>query len=172
MPRVRRTLARQGRTPVLEHRARHRDKLSAAGALSLSPARGHISLYCQTYPDTFVDAEVYAHFLSHMLAHVRGAVVLVHDGGPMHKGEPIRALCERHPRLDVNLLPAYAPELNPVEYLWNFLKDKELANFAPQDVPQLEGVLCHSLEDIRHDQPRLKTFYESSPLPWNTTGLI
>jgi len=29
------------------------------------------------------------------------------------------------------ILPAYAPELNPVEYLWSYWKQHELPNFAP-----------------------------------------
>lgn len=45
LPLLRRTLAPRGRTPVLRHRASHRDKVSVAAALTLSPARGHVSLY-------------------------------------------------------------------------------------------------------------------------------
>jgi hypothetical protein len=118
MPLVRSTLARCGHTPVLRHRARHRDKVSVAAALTLSPARGHIGLYYQTFPDAHVDAGLYTFFMRRVLRQVRGPVVLVHDGGTMHKGSMLRTLAEDFPRLDLDPLPPYAPELNPVEPLW------------------------------------------------------
>lgn len=151
----------------LRHRAKQRDKVSAAGALSLSPDRGHISLYCTTYPDAYVDNVAYAGFLRSLMRQVEGPVVLVHDNGGMHKGDPIREVSAqfRH-RLDLNPLPAYAPELNPVEYLWTYAKDKDLSNFTPQDVPQLHHEVLRCFDDVRNDQRRLRSFFASSPLPW------
>jgi hypothetical protein len=90
----------------------------------------------------------------------------------MHKGPPMRELCTRCARLYLHEFPPYAPELNPVEYLWNWCKDKQLCNFAAHDVPELESAACGCLEDARHDQQRLRSFFESSPLPWSGTGLI
>jgi hypothetical protein len=168
LPLVRRTLAPRGRTPVLRHRARQRDKVSVAAALTLSPVRCHVSLYHQTYPNLYVNNEAYAGFLRHnLLRHVAGPIVLIHDQGTMHKGDPLRTLFADFPRLDTHWLPPYAPELNPVEYLWNFEKDKELCNFVPADVTQLDKQLRIRLERVRHDQHRLRTFYASTPLPWD-----
>jgi transposase len=172
-PLTKRSLAPVGRTPLLRHRARHRDKVSAAAALLLSPDRGHVRLYSQTFPDTHVDVELYSFFVRHLLRAMRGPLVLVHDRGNMHRGQPLRELCAGFARrLHVHELPPYAPELNPVEYLWNWCKDKELGNFVPHDVPELEAAACGCLEDASQDQQRLRSFFESSPLPWSGTGLI
>lgn len=95
LPLVRRTLAVQGRTPVLRHRARQRDKVSVAAALTLSPARGHVSLYYQTYPNQYVNGVTYAQFLRRTVlprVPANRPVVLVHDGGSMHKGDDLRAV--------------------------------------------------------------------------------
>jgi hypothetical protein len=166
-PRARRTLARRGHTPVLRHRARQRDKVSVAAVLTLSPARRRVNLYYRTYPDAYVNNVAYAQFLREaLLQHVRGPLVLVHDQGNMHKGEPIRALCRDFPRLDLHWLPAYAPELNPTEHLWNFEKDKVMANFVPHDVPELNRAICDQLRNVKHDQHRLRTFFTASDLPW------
>lgn len=166
-------MAPVARTPLLLQRARHRDKVSAAAALLLSPTRGHARLYAQTFPDTHVDTEVYSFFLRHVLRAVRGPLVLVHDRGNMHRGPAMRELCARcADRLYVEQLPPYAPELNPVEYLWNWCKDKQLCNFAAHDVPELESAACGCLEHARHDQQRLRSFFDSSPLSWSGTGLI
>lgn len=171
-PLTRRTLARVGHTPLLLHRARHRDKVSAAAALLLSPASGRVKLFYQTFADTYVDAELYSFFVRHLLWTVRGHLVLVHDNGNMHRGEPIRDLREQFARLHLHDLPTYAPELNPVEYLWNWCKDKQLCNFTPHDVPELDAAACACLEDAREDQQRLRSFFASSPLSWHGTGLI
>ena len=66
-PLTRKTLAPVGHVPPLRHRARHRDKVSVAAALTLSPARGHVSLYYQTYPDPYVNNVLYAGFLRALL---------------------------------------------------------------------------------------------------------
>ena len=52
-------------------------------------------------------------------------------------------------RLPANIsllhLPPYAPEVDPVEEVWNWLKYDELPNFAPRDVPHLDGVVNRKL---------------------------
>jgi hypothetical protein len=171
LPLVRRTLAARGHTPVLRHRARHRDKVSVAAALTLSPTRGHVSLRYQTYPNRHVNAPVYAGFLRHILWHTPASrpLVVVHDRGNMHRGDAMRELCRDFgpERLDLNFLPPYAPELNPTEHLWNFEKDKELSNFVPTDAGELNMTVEHCLEEVRHDQHRLRSFFAATPLPWH-----
>jgi hypothetical protein len=173
LPLVRTTLAPRGLTPVLEHRARHRDKVSAAAALTLSPALGRVNLHCLAYPNDYVDEVAYAHFLrACVLPSVRGPLVLLHDNGRMHHGPAVRALQRDHPRLHVERLPAYAPELNPVEAVWNHVKYHELANFVPPDVPALLDAVCDRLAAARRDQDRLRSFLLSTPLSWTGTSLL
>lgn len=168
---VRRTLAVRGHTPALGHRARQRDKVSVAAALTLSAVQGHVGLHYQTYPDRYVNAPVYADFLRRLLWRAGQAhpLVVVHDRGNMHRGDPMRELCRDfgRARLDLNFLPPYAPELNPTEHLWNFEKDKELSNFVPQDVGQLNSTVQRYLGEVRHDQDRLRSFFAATPLPWD-----
>ena len=65
-------------------------------------------------------------------------VVLLWDGLSAHWSYKMRAhLDSQHDWLTVERLPAYAPELNPVEYLWANLKGGELANFAGDTVPEI-----------------------------------
>jgi transposase len=171
-PLIRTTQSPRGRTPLLILRASHRRKVSVAAALSLSPERGHIQLHYQTLVNGYFDSERYARFLRELLHDLRGPLVLVHDNGNMHRGQPMRELCQAFPRLHLHNLPPYAPELNPVEQLWNWCKDKQLANFAPHDVEELWAGAKLCLEDVRHDQDRLQSFLESTPLSWKGTGLI
>ena len=168
LPLVRRTLAPVGRAAPLAHRARHREKVSVAAALTLSPCRGHVGLYYQTYPNGYVNVGAYAGFVRGLLRRVSpNPVVLVHDRGNMHRGDPMRELAGDFPRLDLNLLPPYAPELNPVEQLWNYAKDKELSNFVPHNVAEANAGVTRLMDDVRHDQLRLRSFYRATPLPWD-----
>jgi len=175
LPLIRTTLAPRGQTPILAHRAHHRDKLSVAAALALSPPgrRGNVGLHCMTFPDAFIDAGAYAEFLRLcLLREVRGPLLLLHDGGPMHRGAALQEVLRMHPRLTIERLPPYAPEFNPVEGVWNFAKDKELVNFTPRDVDELQDAVCDCLRSIRYDQSRLRSFFLATPLSWRGTTLL
>jgi transposase len=165
-PLVRRTLAPCGSTPILKVRAKQREKVSITAALTISPRRQRLGLYWRTYPRQYVNSQRTAEFLRYLLRHLRGAVIVVWDGGSMHKGDPIREVLQNFPRLSLERLPPYAPELNPVEYLWNHLKYGELANFTPDDVFQLDAVLKKHLNHARKSPERLRGFIDASGLPF------
>jgi len=169
-PLLRTTLAQRGRTPRIEQRASHRDKVSVAAALWKAPGpAGLVRLAYRTYPGRHVNNERYAEFLEDVLAERlrRVPVIVLHDRGNMHRGEPVDALLSDVDRLvGFEPLPPYAPELDPVEELWNWLKYDELANFAPRDVRHLDRVINDKLYALHRDQPRLRTFLANSPLRW------
>ena len=164
-PLVRRTLAPRGKTPVLKTWGGHRERVSAIAALTISPHRHRLSLYFCTYPKAFVNQERAADFLRSLLKRLRGSVIVVWDGGPMHKGDAIRALLHDSPRLSLEKLPPYSPELNPVEYLWNHWKYGALPNFVPDDVFHLDVVLKQRLRRARKSPGRLRSFLKHSGLP-------
>ena len=152
----------------MQHRARHRDKVSVAAALTLSPAQGHANLHYRTYPNGYVNGSEYAGFLRGVLRRFDNPLVLVHDRGNMHRGPAMDELRREFDRLDLNLLPPYAPELNPVEHLWNFGKDKQLSNFVPHDVNEIDRAVHQLMDKVSHDQTRLRTFFAGTPLSWNS----
>lgn len=164
-PLVRRTLAPRGNTPVLKVPGGHRERVSIAAALTISPRRHRLGLYFRTYPKAFVNQERAADFLRHLLEHLRGPVIVVWDGGPMHKGDAIRTVLQDFPRLSLERLPPYTPELNPVEYIWTHLKYGVLPNFVPDDVFHLDGVLNRHLRRAKHSPDRLHSFFDECPLP-------
>ena len=165
-PLVRRTLAPRGKTPVLKTPGRQHEKVSITAALTISSRRHHLGLYWRTFPKSFVNSERSANFLRYLLGRLPGAVIVVWDGGPMHKGEPIRQVLADFPRLSLERLPPYAPDLNPVEYLWSHLKYSRMANFVPDDVFQLDTVLNKHLDHTRHSPTHLLGFLKASGLPF------
>jgi len=164
-PLVRRSLAPTGQTPILKQKASHRDKVSLIAALCLSPRKRKLSLRFRTYPREYVNNERAAEFLRQVLRQLRGRVIVLWDGGNMHKGEPIRALLRRFPRLELHRLPPYAPELNPVEHLWNHLKYTCLVNFAAADVRSLDQAARRRLHYVKRIISRLQSFFDAAKLP-------
>jgi len=106
-------------------------------------------LHYRTYPKASVNHVRTARFLKQVLRQVRGPIVVLWDRGNMHKGPVLRELARRHPRLSIELLPPYAPQLNPVEQLWNRLKYDDLANYVPHDLPELAITARRRLEHAR-----------------------
>ena len=140
--------------------------MSVIAGLSLSPVRQHLGLYFQTYPYGYVTAPAATAFLEELLRHLRGKVIVVWDRGPIHKGPALRELLQRYPRLSIEYLPAYAPDLNPVEQLWNYIKYVQLANFVPAGILHLNCLLEAHLQVTGEDQQRLHSFYAASELPF------
>ena len=169
-PLLRRTQAPCGKTPILRQKASHRDHVSVISALSYSPVRNCCSLYFQTLADGYFNNERVAAFVRQLLRHVRGPVIILWDRGNMHRGPEIRQLQADFPRLSTEFLPPYAPDLNPVEPLWNYIKYDELANYAPTDIAELNSTLTDQLDTTRQNRQRIQTFYTMTELPdLNTT---
>lgn len=164
-PLARRTLAPRGRTPILKHRARHREKVSLIAALVLRATPAEPGLHFRTYPKDFINNVKAADFLRALLAQLPGEVVVLWDGGPMHKGEPIRALLREQPRLAIVRLPPYCPHFNPVEYLWSWLKYGQLPNFAATDAAQLDEAVTSRLTAAQGTPELLQGFWEHCELP-------
>jgi putative transposase len=165
-PLVRRSWAQRGRPPVMKQRAGHREKVSLAAGLWLPPLRDRLGLAYQTLVNGYFTNVEVAEFLGCAVEGLPGPVIAVWDRGTMHKGDPIRELVEQSGgRLDLEPLPAHAPELMPVEQLWTWLKYDRLCNFAPEDAHQLDEVVVGELEAIREDQERLRNFFHASDLP-------
>lgn len=140
--------------------------MSAIGALSVSPVDHHLGFYFRTLVDGHYDAEHVVGFLRQLLKHLRGKVVVIWDGGSNHKGPVIRKFLSRNRRLSLVRLPAYSPDLNPVEFVWSWLKWGRLANFAPEDLDELDEWTIEYLMDLKFDPELLRALWERSDLPF------
>jgi len=146
-------------------RAKWREKVSVIGAVGVSPKRSRLSLYFRTYPRQYINNIRVVQFLRDLLRQVRGNLIVVWDGGNMHKGEPIRQLLTQTRRLHLERLPAYAPEKNPPEYLWKHVKFDKMANFCPLTVEQIDRVAIGHMRRAAKCQERIRTFIKQSKLP-------
>lgn len=163
-PLVRRTWAPRGRTPELIQRTRSHKKVSIIAALAVSPARDAVRLYFRLYPDRNIKAAEVVEFLRQLMRHLRRPAIVILDRLPAHRSKRVRALLVATPALDMELLPPYAPELNPVEYLWSFLKLNPLANRPFFDLDTLADTARAHTRSLQHDQKLLRSFLAHSPL--------
>jgi transposase len=107
-------------------------------------------------------------FLKALHRQIPGQILLLWDGAPIHRSRLVQAYVQAQQSwLHVERLPAYAPELNPVEYLWGYWKKTELANFCPKDIWDLSYTASQALKRIhrRRRRPQLTaSFFRQAEL--------
>lgn len=167
MPVLRRTWAPCGVTPTLAVRARSHEKVSGIGALIVSPHRRQLTLALALYPRRNIRGPQVRRFLQHLSRHVRGPVVLLWDRGRAHKHRLVTAWLLRHRRWHIAWLPPYAPELNPVELLWGYLKYGRLANLAPDSVEEICRQVRRERRRLGRHPSLLRSFFRHSGLPFH-----
>lgn len=145
-----RTYAPRGETPVLRLPLT-RDHLSAISGLTLG---GRLLLQVRPYSLRGPDV---VEFLRLLLRQVPGKLLVVWDGSPIHRGQAVRDFLARGAarRLQLEALPGYAPELNPDEGIWQYLKRVELRNVRCQDLAHLEDELQRAVRRLRRKRPVL-----------------
>ena len=89
------------------------------------------NFYFRLFPGAIKSPQV-VEFLEHLLRHLPGKLLIIWDGLRSHHSHLVWDFVrQQRGRLWLEFLPAYAPELNPVEYLWSHWKQHELPNFCP-----------------------------------------
>lgn len=107
------------------------DKLSAIGAVSTR------DIYFRLHDESVKSTQV-IEFVEQLRREVAGPMLIIWDGLRAHWSKIVKAhIAATDGQVVVEQLPAYAPELNPVEYLWSHLKRNDLANLAPKDLQEL-----------------------------------
>ncbi|MFQ5705629.1 MAG: transposase [Gemmatimonadales bacterium] len=161
-PVVRRTWAPKGRTPV-HYSWDRRDRLSVISAITVSPNRHRLGLYFDIH-DHNVDTDTFEAFVRGLRRQLRRRIILVLDRWSVHRSG-VRRLLERFgAKVQVEWLPAYAPDLNPVEQVWSHSKYADLANYIPDDVETLADEVIDSLDQLSKDQTTLRSFFHHARL--------
>jgi transposase len=146
-PLRRRTWAPRGQTPVQYAWDRH-DRFSVLGALSMAPWALRIGLYFQVFNHNVTAVDL-VEFVKRLHRQLGRRLILVWDRWSVHRSAAKQLA--RYNWLKVEYLPAYAPQLNPVEAVWNHTKYGQLANFVPIDGAHLRTSIIASLDHQRSD---------------------
>jgi len=90
------------------------------------------NFYFRLFPGSIKGPQI-IEFLDHLLRHLPGKLLVICDGLPGHRSRLVKDfVAGQRGRLELERLPAYAPERNPVEYLWGHLKHHELPVSVPR----------------------------------------
>ena len=136
-PSIRRTWAPRGQTPIIRD-AFSWKRLAAIGTLVTTPAGRRIKFFLGLRNGT-VRAENVIAYLKGLKRSLRGRrLVLIWDSLPAHKSRKVgQYLLTQKNWLQIELLPSYAPELNPVEYAWSYISGTDMANFCADHLGQV-----------------------------------
>lgn len=161
-PVVRRTWAPKGQTPI-HYSWDRRDRLSTIAAITISPRRQRFGLYFEIHDHNIRYDDVMA-FITALHRSLRRKFILVLDRYSAHR-KAVRLMQAEHPDwFEVEWLPAYAPDLNPVEMVWNHTKYGDLANFIPDDVHHLREAVTQSLTETRSQEHLFRASFRHSGL--------
>jgi len=156
-PVVRRTWAPRSETPI-QYSWDRRDRLSLISAITIAPRHRRLGLYFQIHENNISSEQVIA-FLTLLHRRLRRKFIVVLDQLSAHR-KAIRLLQAAHPNwFEVEWLPPYAPDLNPVEMVWNHTKYGDLANIIPDDVHHLRQAVTDSLSNARSQPELLRSFF-------------
>ncbi len=154
-----RTYAPVGQTPILREWWT-RDQLSAIAAVS---PEGKLYFHSQ---DHAIDSADVVAFLQHLLREVSGRMIIIWDGAPIHRSHLIQEFLAHGAaqRIHLEQLPAYAPELNPGEGLWQQLKGVELRNVCCSNTPHLRHEVRDAVKRVRRRPHLVASFFQGAKL--------
>lgn len=158
LPGVVKTYSPRARTPVLDE-WQTRDHLSVMGGVT---PRGKV--YTLVRP-TSLNGLHTIEFLLHLGRLAGDRLLVVWDGSPIHRrAEVSEFVAEARGAIVVERLPSYAPDLNPVEWLWRQLKEVELRNLSCRDLEQLHLEFHLALGRARQNPRLMRSFFEGAEL--------
>lgn len=156
---VRRTWSRVGQTPLVKHWHRG-EKLSMLSVLAVTPGRRRLALSWDIQTDAYKTWD-FVRLVRGLQRQIGRPVLLIWDRLPGHRAASRFLQCRK---IAVEFLPAYAPELNPVEWVWSQTKHAELANWVPDDTEELEDKLHDTLAEFNQEQKLLRSFFAGAEL--------
>jgi transposase len=163
-PLVRQSWAPRGRTPLLFQRTRSHKKVSAIAAIAISPSRDRVRLYFRLHPDRNIRTSEVVEFLRTLHHHLAAPTIVIWDRLSAHRSKKVQKLIATTPALHTELFPPYAPELNPLEYCWSFLKLNPLANQAFTEVHEIAVATRTHARALQRSEKLLRSFLAHSPL--------
>lgn len=164
-PLVRRTLAPRGERVVMRCSAKH-DRVSGSSCVTLRPKAIHVGLYSWLLVKRNFHAEEVVEFLEYLTAKVPGEWTVVWDRSHIHsRSKVVKAWLSRHPNVVVENFPPYAPDTNPDEWVWSWVKYGKLCNLCPADVEYLLDSVLDALAELKHRPGVLASFLLDAGVP-------
>jgi transposase len=167
IPPVRHTWSPRGQTPILRHRFGWK-KASMAAALGYRPD-GQAARLCFHLQEASYNTDSLIGVLEQLERFCAGQqVVLIWDGLSAHWSTRMRAFIDsQHDWLTAERLPAYAPDLNPVEFLWANLMGVELANLPTTTLVEVADATEQGIQRVCNSDSLVVGFLAHTGLTLN-----
>jgi transposase len=159
LPAIVRTYAPCGCRPILRVFQTH-DHLSVMSGVTLM---GHLFTLVRDQAMTGRESVL---FLKHLVRQKGGRLLVVWDGSPIHRGQEVKTFLAEGGAKEIHLerFPAYAPDLNPTEGVWDHLKFVELRNLCCSDLTHLRYELKHAIVRLRRRPELIQSFFAGAGL--------
>jgi transposase len=149
-----RTWGEKGKTPEVPTSGQ-RQSINAISAVN---ARG--AFWYEVYSGRFNATRFRDEFLKSFMRGRRRPVFLVVDGHPSHRAKMIAAYVkELKGRLELHFLPGYAPELNPDEFVWNYVKNEGVSKKPLKRNESLRHRVEADLAGIKRRPALVRSFF-------------
>jgi len=163
VPTCGKTWAPVGETPVLrETPGRHNH--TCLGFIKRTPRR-HLMRFCHTVFKGAASFEDFVFSLTELHYYCRKKVIVLWDNLPLHYAVATYFDEERPDWFEFEYFPVYSPELNPVEYCWNTMKNQYLSNFVPTSDEQLVKEVMTAAERINEEKQIHNCFKQAGIIP-------
>lgn len=161
---VRRTWSKRGVTPIIASSGGWKSR-TVIGALLARPNGAYARMVFSVLSHT-VRADDVINYFELLKKRLRGRTLfLLLDGLPAHRAKKTQEWINRNKSwFTAYRFPAYAPELNPIEYVWSSSKNKDLANVCPKDMGELEKRIKKSMKRINGSGAVLRGCLRASKL--------
>lgn len=125
----------------------------------------HFNGVCFRLHEGSVKQEQVVEFLKALRTHYRQPLLILWDSGRPHRSRLVRDYVDStQGHIQVAFLPPYAPELNPVEYLWGWLKRHALANFCPDTLAELQHTARGKLKSAQRRSAIIASCWQQAEL--------
>lgn len=137
-----RTWAPKGQTPTIQF---HFNWTHVSVIAGLTPSNCLFRLH-----EGSIKKEELVEFLKALKAHLKRPLLVIWDGAKTHRSHVVRNYLDSlDGHIQIAFLPPYAPDLNPVEYLWAWLKRHALANYCPDNLSELQMTARNKLKSAQ-----------------------
>lgn len=103
-------------------------------------------------------------FLKALRQQLGRPLLIIWDGLQAHRSRLVRSYVEDDGEIQLERLPAYAPELNPVEYVWGHLKQHEIANLCARTIEEVKLYARRRLHSMQRRPALVRAFWEQAEL--------
>jgi len=161
-PNLRRTYGLKGETPVVQTTGK-RQKVNVISAVNAQGA-----FWCEVYTHTLTQA-TFMGFLQAFMTNRQEKVFLVLDSHPAHIANSVKEYVQSTKgKLELHFLPPYAPDLNPDEFVWHYLKSNGVAKKPLHKDESLKERVKADLAKLKKDRKLLRSFFRAESVAYAT----